>query len=254
MIEAKQRPSVRVVTGLAARAHSALVMRILVAGGTRGWRLFEVLRGMTAFAGNRRVQADQWERRKVVIEIDFLAPARFTVATIASLAQLPPMDIVLLVATDARHLQFLAVDVTLVALRTGHLPVLAPQGELGRFVVIEANVGPFLVSVTSIAFLAKVAVVHVLQPVAGDAREVEVLPSLVGVADLAGDLLVGADERESRLGVVEALCGPPALDAVAVIAGLAEAAGVRLILLVTSHALLWRVAFVLPGLMTAIAC
>ena len=111
--------------------------------------------------------------------------------------------------------------------------VTAAQWKLGCLVVTEADHRPLLGNVAGLAIRAVSASVLVLQAVTGDAGPGQIFVSLTSMAFCARYLAVRADQRESRLAVIEGLHATPGLLAVTAVALLAQPALVRIICLVT---------------------
>ena len=115
--------------------------------------------------------------------------------------------------------------------------MLAKQWEFRRFVVVEADGGPFLTSVTSLTFLAVTAIMCILQSMTRDASNVKPFPLLVGMTGATINALMRAQEWKPRFGVLKRHRWLPGVDPVATIASFAQAATVGLVLFVTSDAL-----------------
>lgn len=169
VIEAPACPSVRVVTRRTIRTEPPDVMRILVAARAGAGRILERRAAMTFLARDYRVQPDQGKSRQIVVEGDLLAPARLVVALLASLAELAFVRIILAMAGDAGHGQFVAIEVTGVTTLAAECGVTAAQWELRRLVVVEADQGPLLGGMAAFAIVAIPALMLVLQAVTGNA-------------------------------------------------------------------------------------
>src|SRR4029077_9545479 len=119
-----------------------------------------------------------------------------------------------------------------------HCDVQADQRKL-REVVIKAHAGaPAHRRVALIAFLAEMARVHVVRPVAAHALGGQLLGGDArGMAAMARDLLVAADEGPGGVARVIEARGLPLLAAVTGAAVLAEPQGMRVLRLVTAEAL-----------------
>ena len=139
VIEAPARPSIRIVAVCAVRAEAAGMKHILVASRTIAWRVLEG-RGAVAFlAGDGGVQADERKASEIVIERDFLAPTHLVVALAATIAELPLVRVVFLMAARACHRQFGLVDIAFVAGITLDRRVLALERKFRRFGMIEMH-------------------------------------------------------------------------------------------------------------------
>src|SRR6266513_2086417 len=164
-------------------------------------------------------------------------PAVRGVAASAVLAQIALMHVVLAMAVDT-----LLADVAVLA---GQMALLARNRDVqthqrkAREVVIEAHAGaPASRRVALIAFLAELAGVHVVRPVAADAFGGQLLRRHArGMAGMTRDLLVTADEGPLGVARMVKARGLPLLVAMTGAAVLAEAAGVRVLRLVTAGAL-----------------
>src|ERR1700730_19227719 len=124
-----------------------------------------------------------------------------------------------------------------VARLAGELAVRTAQGKSGLFAVIELPHFPAVRGVASSAVLAEVALVHVVLLVTVDALVADVAVLARQMALLAWNRDVQADQRKLREVVIETHTGAPALRRVAVIAFLAEMAGVHVVRPVAAQAL-----------------
>jgi hypothetical protein len=179
---------------------------------------------MAGLAGDGGVQADEGKPRQVVVKGRRLAPARLLVAGPAGRPKLALVGMILVVAGGAVGRRAVVPGVAAVAAFTGELGMAAAQGEPRRLVVIEAYGSPFCRGVAGLAGAAIATRVFVLQAVTAAAGGGQALVALAGVALAIGDLLVGADQREPRLAVIEGFHAPPGLLAVTGFALLAQPA------------------------------
>lgn len=233
VIEEPACPTIGVVTARTVGAEPTDMVRILVAARASTRRILERLGSVAFLAGHHRMQSDQWEPRQIMIEDDLLPPARLLVALLAIAAQLTPVRIILAMAGDARHGQFIAIQVAGVALLALELGVAAAQRKLGCLVVVKADRGPRLGGVTGLTIGAVVARMLVLQAVTGDARPTQILVSLAHMAFRTRDFAVRADQWESRLAVIERSHPRPSLLAVTAVTLLAQSTLVRIVCPVT---------------------
>src|SRR5207302_5594448 len=164
-------------------------------------------------------------------------PAVRGVASSAVLAQIALVHVVLAMAVDTllADVAVLARQMTLLA---WNRDVQAHQRK-AREVVIEAHAGaPARRRVALIAFLAELTGVHVVRPVAAHAFGGQLLRRHArGMAGMTRDLLVTADEGPLGVARMVKARGLPLLVAMTGAAVLAEAAGVRVLRLVTAGAL-----------------
>lgn len=92
MVKSRRRPGVTVVALAAILAKYALVgIVILMTSGALGFRIMEKIAGMAFAAGDGRVQAVEWERRKIVIKSQAPTPGSLRMTLTALLAELGPV-------------------------------------------------------------------------------------------------------------------------------------------------------------------
>ena len=206
---------------------------------------------MTFFAGDGRVEADEWKPRDIVIEGDFLAPARLLVTLLAPRAELTFVGIGLAVAARTIGRQLVAVEISRMARIAFDGRVLAAQRKLGRFIVIEADRRPLRRGMAGFAFLSVTARMLVLLGMTTRAGHPNVLVALSGMASAASDRLVSANEDETGLVMIEGFGLPPCFLVVAILAERAQAPFVRLGLFVTIDAAARRLAERFIGLVAA---
>jgi len=103
MIELPFAPGERIVTipTLSTRAKAALVIAVLVTLLAGERRILIDGRTVAAFAGNRQMLAKEREACLIVIENDVLAPLEVVVASLAAIAELAFVGVLLFVAGDA---------------------------------------------------------------------------------------------------------------------------------------------------------
>src|SRR5262245_53334216 len=198
-----------------------------MAAGAGAGGLLEGGGPMAGLAWNGGVQADEGKPRQVVVKGHRLAPAGLLVAGLAGRPKLAFVGIILAMAGSTVGGQAVAPGVVAVAALTGELGMAAAQGEPRCLVVIEADGGPFCRGVAGRAGAAIATRVLVLKAVAGAAGGGQALIALAGVALTAGDLLMGANQREPRLAVIEGFHAPPGLLAVTAFALFPQPAFVR---------------------------
>ncbi len=168
VVEAPEDPAIRVVTQVAFRAQTAFVVVFgLMAADTLQGRIFVFLRQVAFFAGGRRMQSDEGEARKIMVEEDFGAPARHIVTVLALLPLLALMYIVLLMASKTRRPKLLLLWIRPpVAGPAGEFFVPLFQPETGVLVVVEGDLFPAGRPVTGGAFLANSSLMDVIFPMA----------------------------------------------------------------------------------------
>ena len=167
-VEARRRPGIGGVTGLAVRAKgAAMVNGIGMTTHTISRRTLEDIVGMTFGAGRVDVRASQGKGRLAVIE-GCLLPIRWCVAASAVRAELPLVFVVLEVTGDTilgRALVHL-IHVTRLALRCR---VLAEQWK-GRLVVVYLGILPVGQVVAGRAIVAELTLMTVILQVTARAR------------------------------------------------------------------------------------
>lgn len=83
MVEGPTRPAIRRMAAPAVWPQSPLVKCIRMADPAVSWRLSIILASMAGFTSDRRVEADKWKPRQIVVECDLLVPSRFIMTTFA---------------------------------------------------------------------------------------------------------------------------------------------------------------------------
>jgi hypothetical protein len=227
MIEAPPRPAIRVVTHRAPRPKPSFVMYILVARGAHLRGLLIAWRSMALLARHCGMTSNQWKSRDVVIKGDLLPPTCVLVTLLTSRTQLSLVRIVFFVARNARHAQFVTVEITDVAgiaLRRG---VKTAKWKFSEFVVIELDDRPLLRGVAGLTFCAISPCVFVLDGMTADARDRQILILLTHVTGRTCDFLMCANQGKFRLGMIKCFGPPPAVFSVATVARVAEASFMR---------------------------
>lgn len=143
-----------------------------------------------------------------MIEVGLLTPTGFVVALFAARTEFIFVRILFLVTGNTGRRQFFAIDVPRVAGITFDFLVRAAKRIFG-FVVIEPRGLPFDLVVARLTFRAIPAGMNVLQSVARHAGTREVLVDLADMTGCAGNVFVGALQRELGLAVIERLYLPP---------------------------------------------
>lgn len=138
---------------------------------------------MTVLAGDRRVQADQWQARQVVIENDVDVPAFVVVAAAADLSLLTHVGVLDTMTRIAGGVRPIVRNATLVTGITRNLGVSEMQRKLRIGVVIECSALPAFRCMTLIAFLAATTLVLVVASMTGYAGLIELL--LYRIFDMA---------------------------------------------------------------------
>lgn len=115
--------------------------------------------------------------------------------------------------------------------------MLADQRKASVAIMIKTYCFPFIGAVTGFASVSQLAVMNILQLVAGHALARQILVVLVNVTGLAGDLFMRFSQRKFSLVMVIGFGFPPALFAVAGLALLAQPPLMGVILFVTGNAL-----------------
>src|SRR5947207_2426248 len=164
-------------------------------------------------------------------------PGGRRVAAITLAAVLPEVHVVLLVTRQAVLLELHLIRWAAVARLAGELAVCAAERKPGLLAVVELPQLPAVLRVAAVAVLAEVALVHIILLVAVDALVADLAILAGEVTLLARHCHVQTDQREFRQVVIEAHARAPALRRVALIALLAEAAGVHIVRPMAAHAL-----------------
>lgn len=154
---------------------------------------------MTLFTLHRLVLSNERVAARVVVETQALETFD-DVAAAAVFLELTEMGPILVTVATSRECDAPVPLVTVAGL-AGQIAVHAGQGITGLLVVEGADVpGAFVVALPAIT--SQRGPVRVLVAV-GARREAQAVPSLVGMAALAGDSTVGPDEGKARPTVVE---------------------------------------------------
>ena len=132
-----------------------------------------------------------------------LLPAALDVAGFALRPELAFMLVILLVARDAVSLQFVLVQISLVAADTFRFFVLSEKRIFGLLVVVKKNFFPARFVMTSFTLGTKASLVLVVLLVAFVAKLRSILVFIVHMASLAFHILVLAKQFEMRFAVVE---------------------------------------------------
>lgn len=162
MVKSPACPSIRVVALGAIRAEATGVVLVLVTDRAISRYVLESGRAVAFLARQRGVEANQGKPREVVIERDLLAPTALVVAPGTARAKLSFVRIILLVATDARSRQFVAIEFALMTRVALDLGMTAEQWELCRFGMVEVHRFPGLRRMTGLALGSKSAAMSIL--------------------------------------------------------------------------------------------
>src|SRR2546429_2555554 len=147
------------------------------------------------------------------------------------------MHVVLLVTRQAVLLELHLIRWAAVARLAGELAVRAAERKSGLLAVVELPQLPAVLRMAALAVLAEIALVHVILLVAVDALVADLAILAGEVTLLARHRHVQTHQREFRQVVIEAHARAPALRRVALVALLAEAAGVHIVRPMAAHAL-----------------
>src|SRR5256886_1396142 len=154
-------------------------------------------------------------------------PRHRRMAAVALAAVLPDVHVVLLMARETIRLELHFVRWPQVAGLAGKLAVRTAQGKSGLLAVVELPHLPAVRRVASGAVPAQIPLVHVVLAMAVDTLLADVAVLAGQMTLLARNRDVQADQRKAREVVIEAHAGAPARRRVALIAFLAELAGVH---------------------------
>jgi hypothetical protein len=248
VIELPDRPVGRAVTGTAIRAELLLVnIFVTMAVETRLRRVAETGCFVAIRAYRITVSADEWKHGKAMVEQNAVRPAPFAVTLSAGLAELilmrvvfPVTGVTFCIQTDFMHRSGMTVGATDACMR-------AQQSELRVDVMLEQRRRPCRRGMTGLAVRAIQTLVLIVVRVTGETLGLQAeLELVLDVAGGAGNLPVGAGQRENRLARMIEKRFLPA------IAGMAEStiravqAIVRVVVAVTAVALRRRI--LIPGL------
>ncbi len=253
MVEAPERPCIRIVAKGAIGPEASFVMLVPMTGGARQPRILEPPRPVALFAGRDGMASDQGKPRDVVVEGSNAAPGALAVALLAAGAELAVMAVILAMAGHAGRRQLVAIEIAGVTGVAFYLRMGVPERKFGILVVIETDRRPLALFVAGFTPGAVPPAVDVLNAVAIDARRADALVALTDMAGRAADVAVGAPQRKLCLVVVVRLDPPPRRLAVAAVACFAETPLVRILRLVTIEAPPWRVSKFHVLCMTAVA-
>jgi len=242
VIKAPPRPAIRVVTEGAIRAEAASMVLIAMAGSAVQRRAFECRGTMAFLARHDSVASDQRKSRNVVIEGRHTTPIVLGMTSLATIAKLTIVPIVLTVTRYAGRPQLVAVEIAGMARVALDLRVSASEWKFRRFVVVEANRAPLVLVMASFALGAVPSAVDVLNLVAIEARGANALVALAAVAGRTRNGAMRAPERELGLVVVVRFDAAPGGLAMAVLAYFPQATLVRIIRLMAVEAAPRRIA------------
>jgi hypothetical protein len=191
---------------------------------------------MAFLARHNSVTPDERKSRDVVIEILHLPPAGFTMALLATAAELTFVSVVFLMTGNTCRRQLVVVQIARVAGIALDLGVCRSQRKFCRPVVIKVDGDPFVLIVTAVAFRAIPPEMHILNLMALDTLGANALVALPNMARGAGDDPMRALQREPGPIVVEGLHTTPRNRGMTIVAGLAKSTFVRIVCLVAVEA------------------
>jgi len=174
-----------------------------------------------------------------VIEVN-LCPAAARVAGFAGFAEVAFVIVVLEVAGNTCHIEFIGERILAVAAVTFLFGMLAVQHEIRVAVVIETGVVPAFRAVTGATFVAATAVMSIVLGMAVVAFRRRILERVVLMAVQARRFLVLADQRKIG-GVVIEFHVEPLHRGVAVSAGRAQRVGVRVVFFMARITIVGRI-------------
>lgn len=236
MVEAPERPCVRIVAKGAIGPQASFVMLVPMTGGARQPRILKPPRPVALFAGRDGMASDQRKPREVVVEGSNAAPGALAVALLAAGAELAVMAIILAMAGHAGRRQLVAIEIAGVTGVAFYLRMGVPERKFRVPVVIETDRRPLVLFVAGLALGAVASAMDVLNPVAIDTRRANALIALTDVAGRAANVAVGAPQRKLCLVVVVRLNPPPCRLAVAAVACFTQTPFVWILRLVTIEA------------------
>jgi hypothetical protein len=187
-----------------------------------------------------------------VIEGNYPPPTGLSMTSLAAAAKLALVPIVLAVTRYAGRRELVAIEIAGMACIALDLRMRPSQGIFRVLVMIEVNHAPLDLVMAGLAFGAIPCGVHILNPVAIDARGANPLVAFADMARRAGDGAMRTLKRELGLVVVERFDARPCCLGMAVVARFPKATLVRIDRLVTVEAASGRVAeFYCLGMTTA---
>ena len=181
VIKTPPRPTIGIVAERTIGAEAPLMVLVAVAGGATQRRALERLRAMALLARHDGVAPDQRESRNVVIEGRDAAPIVLAVTSVATIAKLTVVSIVLTVTGYAGRRQLVAIEIAGMAGVALYLRMGASEWKFRRFIMVEVNRGPLVVIMASFALGTVPSAVDVLNLVAIDARRANSLVALAAV-------------------------------------------------------------------------
>ncbi len=241
VVETPDPPTVRRMTQFTKCPQPAFVhVLTAMAGDTFGTRIGILLAGVTFFAVDDLVQADQWKPGQTVIESDTFTPTFRAVALVAPLALSAPMFVVDLVTGITLRARSETVRILFMAVRTIDPGVPAAQRKFRIPVMGKTEPCPFPGTVALAAAFTEVPLVFVVRPVAGDARRIQlVFTRILSVAVFAAQLPVAPGQRKIRLPRMVEPQHLPGLRRMTGLAILPEPALVNIVNRVTGTAAAW---------------
>jgi hypothetical protein len=236
VIKAPPRPTIRIVAERAIYSEAALMVLVAMAGGAIQRRALERRRAMASLARNDGVAPDQRKSRDVVIEGRDAAPIVLAVTSLATIAKLTVVPIVLTVTRYARGRQLVAIEISGMARVAFYFRVGASQRKFRRLIVVEANRAPLILLMARLALGAVPSAVGVLNLVAIETRGANSFVMFAAMARGTSHGAMRAAERKLGLVVVVRFDATPCRLAMAVLAHFAKATLVRIIRLVAVEA------------------
>ena len=236
MVEAPERPCIRIVAQSAIGPQASFVMLVPMTGGARQPRILEPPRPVALFAGGDGMASDQGKPRDVVVKGGDASPGALAVALLASGAELAVMAVILAMAGHASRRELVAIEIAAVTSVAFYLCMGLPERKFRVPVVIETDRRPLVLFVAGFALGAVASAMDVLNPVAIDACRADVLVALADVAGRAANVAVGAPQWKFCLVVIVRFNLPPRRIAVAAVACFAETPFVRILCLVAIEA------------------
>jgi hypothetical protein len=242
VIEAPPRPAIRIVAERAIRAEATFMVLVAMAGGAIQRRALVRRRAMAFFARHDGVATDQGKSRNVVIEGRHATPIVLAMTSLATIAKLTVVPIVLAVTRYTGRSQLVAIEIAGMARVTFCLRVGASEWKFRRFIMVEANRAPLVIIMASFALGAVPSAVDVLNLVAIDASSANSLVAFASVARGTRNGAMRPPEWELGLVVVVRFDATPRRLAMAALAYFSKATLVRIIRLMAVEAAPRRIA------------
>ena len=183
---------------------------------------------MALFARDDGMLPKKRKAREIVVEGHLLTPARLIVALLTGRPKFAGVGVVFFVAGDTSRSKLFLVEIASVTGFAGGVRVPALERKFRRAHMIEAHRFPLRRLMAGLALSAVMALMDILELVAGGADCRHTLVFFVRVAGGARHLFVASRERKVGFRMIEGPHARPAILAVAALAPIAEAPLMRI--------------------------